>query len=120
MLDYDIMKPTVDIFGRMYNLIPKYDEQYYLRLMFNKIPGAMSFETHRTVNGVLLRSFKETIKENSVMKDDMEWMISIHEAFASSFVPLPQIYATILAHRDPAGPEEIWELELQSFLDTSH
>ncbi len=40
---------------------------------------------------------------------DSEWITVLKESFASEFVPLSQVFATILAYFEPSDPLSIWD-----------
>ncbi|CEP09067.1 hypothetical protein, partial, partial [Parasitella parasitica] len=46
------------IIGRMYTVSPRDIEKYHLRLLLLHVPGATSYESLRTVNGVLHNTFQ--------------------------------------------------------------
>ncbi len=44
-----------------------------------------------------------------VAADDAEWRRVLREASASEFLPLSQVFATILAYREPSDPLLLWD-----------
>ncbi len=44
-----------------------------------------------------------------LVADDAEWRRVLRESFASEFVPLSQVFATILAYCEPSDPLSLWD-----------
>ena len=97
------------VIGRMYFVSPKQTERYCLRLLLLHVTGATSYEYLRTVNGVVMNSFKEACIALHLLPDDAEWDKTLHEA--SNFqMPkqLRSLFATICCHCEPTGPLSLW------------
>jgi hypothetical protein len=56
--------------GRMYFASPAQGERFYMRLILTSVPGAMSFEDLRTVDGVQCNSYKAACLALGLLKDD--------------------------------------------------
>ena len=56
--------------GRLYFVSPKAEEQFSLRLLLHHIPGATSFQDLKTVDNVVLPSFKDTCIKLPLLSDD--------------------------------------------------
>ncbi len=44
-----------------------------------------------------------------MLDDDAEWRRVLRESFASEFVPLSHVFATILAYCEPSDPLSLWD-----------
>ncbi|XP_050340837.1 uncharacterized protein LOC126767347 [Bactrocera neohumeralis] len=54
---------STEALGRIYRVHPKNDECFYLRLLLVNVRGPTSFESLRTVNGVVLPTFRVAFQE---------------------------------------------------------
>ncbi|CAB4491168.1 unnamed protein product [Rhizophagus irregularis] len=61
--------------GRLYMVQPTEGERYYLRILLTHVSGATSFNSLKTVNGQICRTFKETCIQLGLLQDDCEWNI---------------------------------------------
>ncbi|PAA58354.1 hypothetical protein BOX15_Mlig032255g8, partial [Macrostomum lignano] len=83
---------------------------FYLRLLLVNVRGPTSFEALRTVDGVLLPTFKAACQARGLLEDDRHWQLCLSEA-AQTRMPaaLRRLFAAILAHGDPSDPVKLWE-----------
>ncbi len=68
-----------------------------LRLLLLHVRRVKSFVDMRTVDG-------EVCSRRGLLADDAEWKRVLRESFASEFVPLSQVFATMLAYCEPSDP----------------
>ncbi|CAB3249919.1 unnamed protein product [Arctia plantaginis] len=68
---------------RMYTVHPKNDECFYLRLLLVNVRGPTSFETLRTVNGVIFPTYRAACEELNLLENDTHWDTTIAEAIIS-------------------------------------
>ncbi len=106
--NYDFSGPGEQVIRRMYTVSPRERERYFLRLLLLHVGGATSFDDVRTVDGVVCSSFREACVLRGLLADDDEWRRAIREAFATKFVPLTHVLATILVYCQPADPLSLW------------
>ncbi|CAN0897211.1 ATP-dependent DNA helicase PIF1 [Linum grandiflorum] len=59
--------------GRIYSIPPKSGDTFYLRLLLTKIPGALSYESLRTVNGILYPDYQKACQALGLLSTDEEW-----------------------------------------------
>ncbi|XP_057724049.1 uncharacterized protein LOC130940009 [Arachis stenosperma] len=84
-------------------------EIFYLRLLLNVQRGCKSFESIRTVDGVVYDSFKAACNTLGLLSDDQEFINAIKEtAEVSSGFQLRQLFVTLLASNSMNKPELIW------------
>ncbi|KAJ4810606.1 ATP-dependent DNA helicase PIF1 [Rhynchospora pubera] len=96
--------------GRMYYVHPSLGELYYLRLLLAEICGATSFESLRTINGVVYRTFQEACKVACLIDDSSEWIHAINDAATwSTSYQLRKLFIYILIHSEPADSLDLWE-----------
>ncbi|XP_051165645.1 uncharacterized protein LOC127284299 [Leptopilina boulardi] len=98
------------VLGRMYSVNPSQMELFHLRLLLLTVKGATSFESLRTVNGVVLESFTSACLALGLVEDDTEWIRTIEEA-TLWMMPhsLRQLFVRILIHCHPVHPDKLWE-----------
>ncbi|XP_025679652.1 uncharacterized protein [Arachis hypogaea] len=84
-------------------------EIFYLRLLLNVQRGCKSFESIRTVDGVVYDSFKAACNALGLLSDDQEFINAIKETaeFSSGF-QLRQLFVTLLASNSMNKPELVW------------
>ncbi|CAN0926294.1 hypothetical protein LINGRAHAP2_LOCUS35263 [Linum grandiflorum] len=59
--------------GRIYSIPPKSGDTFYLRMLLTKIPGALSYEALRTVNGILYPDYQKACQALGLLSTDDEW-----------------------------------------------
>ena len=95
--------------GRIYFVPPSAGERYFLRLLFNHVSSATSFQDLRTYNGVVHPSFHEARRQRGLLNDDTEWNNCLREAALSqSLASLRQLFVTILEFNSPQDPYSLW------------
>lgn len=66
---HPVMRST-DALGRIYTVHPKNDECFYLRLLLVHVRGPTSFESLRTVNGIVCPTFRAACQELNLIEND--------------------------------------------------
>ncbi|GFT92786.1 ATP-dependent DNA helicase [Trichonephila clavipes] len=98
-----------DAFGRLYTVLPKYAECFYLRLLLINIRGPTSFQELKTVNEHVCSKFREACQKLNLLENDAHWDISLADA---SNTAQPQhirtVLSIILTTCFPANPEDLW------------
>ncbi len=97
------------VIGRIYTVSPREGERYFLRLLFLHVTGAKSHADMRTVDGKICNSFRRACSLRGLLADGVEWRRVLRELFASEFVPLSQVFATILAYCESSDPLSLWD-----------
>ncbi len=95
---------------------PREGERYFLRLLLLHVTGAKSFVDMRTVDGEVRSSFQQACSRRGLLADDAEWRRVLRESFASEFVPLSQVFATIMAYCEPSDPLSLWDEHKSLFM----
>src|SRR6266536_1311536 len=62
------------VVGRIYYVNPGVKECFFLCILLITVPGPISYEYLRTVNGVLYGIFKEVCLARGLITDDNEWI----------------------------------------------
>lgn len=52
-----------------------------------------------------------------LLKDDEEWKKALRECFRDLFVPVTELFATILSYCSPSGPKTLWKEHRQMMID---
>ncbi len=107
--EYNFEGSGETIVGIMYTVSPREDETYFLRVLLLHITRAKSFADMRTVDGEVCSSFRQACSRRGLLADDTEWRRVLKESFASEFVPLFQVFATILAYCEPSDALSLWD-----------
>lgn len=101
---------STDALGRMYTVHPRQDECFYLRLLLVNIRGPTSFDSLRTVDGVLCATFREACQRLNLLENDTHWDSTLADATVSA--PANQIrtlFAIIIATCHPSNPTTLWD-----------
>jgi len=73
------------------------------------VQGATSFESLRTVDGVICPTFHEACRKLGLLEDDNEWIQCLTEAgHMSSGKQLRNLFVTILQENAPSDPAALW------------
>lgn len=95
--------------GRIYYVHPNNGDLYYLRLLLSHVQGATSYESLRTVNGVLRCSFRDACQSLGLISNDNEWILSFEEgAQWSSSNQLRKLFTYILLYSEVSNPPHLW------------
>jgi hypothetical protein len=106
-----------DIIGRMFTAHVSSGERSYMRKLLLTTYGATSFEYLRTIDGVVLPTYKEACLARGLLLDDQEWKECLHEAGLTLMPkPLRALFVTILVHNEPSSPADLWNLEVDGSL----
>ena len=96
--------------GRMYFASPNSGERFYLRLLLTVVRGPTSFESLRTVDGVIYETFKAACIARGLLEDDEEWIQCLSEAaIMKTGHQLRRLFCIILTECAPVHPLELWE-----------
>lgn len=101
---------STDALGRVYTVNPKQDECFYLRLLLVNVVGPTSFESLRTVNGVLCQTYQEACQLLNLLQDDTHWDQTLAEAvITASANQLRTLFAIIISTCRPSQPRTLWD-----------
>ncbi|KAK1350607.1 ATP-dependent DNA helicase [Heracleum sosnowskyi] len=84
-------------------------EIWYLRLLLSKVRGCTSFESLRTVNGVLYSTYHEACKELGLLENDDEWHEVLTECSKCGFPPqIRQLFVHIIVNCQVSDVCQLW------------
>jgi len=113
---YDFTGDGAHVVSRIYTVSPREGERYFLRMLLLHVKGATSYRNIRTVDGEECESFRQACNRLGLLAQDTEWKRALQDSFRSRFVPLSQVFATILAYCDPSSPIDLWEEHKEIFI----
>ena len=92
--------------GRMYFCGPKSGERFFERLLLLHIKGATSFDSLKTINGILYSTYREACNAKGLLASDDEWKEVLEDA-SSMLTGFQQrlLFAVILTDCNPAEPK---------------
>ncbi|AEE09607.1 putative DNA helicase [Cotesia vestalis bracovirus] len=100
---------STDALGRMYTVHPKNNECFYLRLLLVNVRGPTSFESLRTVNGVIFPTYRAACEELKLLENDSHWDTTIAEAIiCASPSQIRTLFAIIISTCFPSNPCNLW------------
>jgi hypothetical protein len=104
--------------GRVYFCGPKAGERFYLRMLLNKVKGAISYENLRTVEGVTHDTFQAACAALGLLQEDTEWDECLTEAagYASGH-QLRELFCIILLESQPLDPGQLWTAHRENLSD---
>lgn len=96
--------------GRIYSCTPNQGERFYLRLLLVSVPGPISFEDLRTVNGILYDTFQEACLARGLIENDNAWVQCFEEAVCYvSGQRLRSLFTVALTHGPCQDPPGLWD-----------
>ena len=101
------------VITRIFNINPRQQELFYLRLLLLHVPGATCFEDLRSVNGIVHHTFKEACLSRNLLVDDTIWIRTLDEAIQFQMpAQLRRLFVTILSQNLITNPNELFEMYL--------
>jgi ATP-dependent DNA helicase PIF1 len=103
-------KNSVFQVGRVISAHPAEGERYFLRVLLNNVAGATSYEHLRTVDGILLPSFREAAERRGLIEEDNTLDECLTEATLFQMPSsLRRLFATILVFCEPHDVMGLWK-----------
>jgi ATP-dependent DNA helicase PIF1 len=104
--------------GQIISANPAEGEHYYLRVLLNHVSGAISYDDLRTVNGVILPTFREATERRGLIEADN----SLDECMAEAPLyqmssSLRRLFAIILVFYEPSDVRGLWNRHLDAMLE---
>ncbi|CAL9225762.1 unnamed protein product [Arabidopsis halleri] len=95
--------------GRITHVPRSSGEDYYLRILLNKVEAPKSFDEIKTYNGVVYKRFQDTCYAMGLLDDDKEYIDAIKEAsfWATGFY-LRKLFVIMLLSASVADPLKVW------------
>lgn len=98
------------VLGRIFNISPRQEELFYLRLLLLHIRGAQSFEELYTHDRIRHSTFKSVCIARGLALDDQVWFRTMREAAAYQMpTQLRQLFVTILSFNNVSDPLALWD-----------
>ncbi len=95
--------------GRVFSTSPAQGERHYLRMLLYHRAGATCWTDLKTVNGVVLSTFKQTCHALGILQDDKEHELCLEESAAKDMpAQLRSLFSIILVYCEPADPVNLW------------
>ncbi|RCV25517.1 hypothetical protein SETIT_5G173100v2 [Setaria italica] len=104
--------------GRLVSAHPAEGERYFLRVLLNHVAGATSYRDLRTVDGVLLPSFREAAERRGLIEEDntLDECLTENNLFHMPS-SLRRLFATILVFCEPNDVFGLWTKHLDAMLE---
>ncbi|XP_008182252.1 uncharacterized protein LOC103309183 [Acyrthosiphon pisum] len=107
-----------DALGRIYTVHPRQDECFYLRLLLVNVKVPTSFNSLRTVDGVLCATFREACQCFNLLENDSHWDLTLADATVSAQAnQIRTLFAIIIATCHPSNPNALWEKYKDEMVD---
>jgi hypothetical protein len=104
--------------GRIVSAHPAEGEHYYLHVILNHVAGATSYEDLRTVDGVILPTFREAAQRKGLIEEDSNLDECLTKATLSHMPSsLRRLFATILVFCEPSDVSALWHKHLDALLE---
>ena len=111
-------KNSVFQVGRVISAHHAEGERYFLRVLLNNVADATSYKHLRTVDAVLLPSFRETVEGRGLIEEDNTLDESLTEAtFFQMPSSLRRLFATILVFCEPNDVMWLWKKHYDAMLE---
>lgn len=89
---------------------------YFLPVSLRHTIGAGSSSHMHTVQGTVYSTHRETCGRLGLQSDDDEWRRAALDSFTSFFVPLSNVFGTIIAHCFPIDSMQLYDASHQVLL----
>ncbi|CAN0912558.1 hypothetical protein LINGRAHAP2_LOCUS27427 [Linum grandiflorum] len=98
------------VLGRVACVPPRTGDVFYLRMLLTKLPGALSYEALRTVDGRLYEDFQKTCQALGLLSTDNEWSDVMAEVAHWGMPTLIRsTFVSLLVFCHIASPVELFE-----------
>lgn len=102
--------------GRIHSVHPKMVDCFHLRMLLHHVRGPTSFESLRTVNGIVYETYQGACKALNLLDDDHHWDETLQEARDyRSAQKLRELFAIILVFGPPSDPSVLWNKYREDF-----
>ena len=102
--------------GRVYTVYFNNFECFYLRLLLHHVKGPHSFESLKTINGIIYPTYKEACRILGLLIDDKHYELALSEAATVHSAPkLRNLFAILLSSCGLSDPIRLWELNKEHF-----
>ncbi|XP_046632783.1 uncharacterized protein LOC124312311 [Daphnia pulicaria] len=109
---------NLKIIGRLYTVSVRQIERFCLRLLLINVKGPTSFENLRTVNGVILPTFKAAAAALNLLEDDSVWERTLDDAAAFEMPErLRQLFVDICLFCNPTDALYLFERSLPQLME---
>ncbi|CAN0922388.1 ATP-dependent DNA helicase PIF1 [Linum grandiflorum] len=106
------------VIGRIASVPPQANDVFYLRLLLTKIPGAMSFNDLRTVNGTLYNDYQQACQALGLLATDDEWNEVMTEVSHWGMAPLIRTtFVSLLMFCHVTSPTKLFDQWWPSMAD---
>jgi len=101
--------------GRLVYAHPAEGERYYLRVLLNHVRGATSYESLRTVRGVLCSTFRDACEVIGLVKTDKTLDDALTEATTFKMpYALRRLFATIIVFGEYTNIRALWDKHFEA------
>ncbi|PNY15928.1 ATP-dependent DNA helicase PIF1 [Trifolium pratense] len=84
-------------------------ELYYLRVLLTKAKGCTSYESIKTVDGKLCKTFQEACNEMGLLKDDQEFKDALIESYETATGgEMRSLFVRLLNMNTMSNPYDVW------------
>ena len=107
----NLRNKSLDIVGRLKFVHPTNNtERYALRSLLLYRKGITSYSDMKTVNGVIHKTYKETLISLGFASDDKEYYTAMREAIAceTDIHKIRELFAMIIMHCELSDPVKMW------------
>ncbi|CAN0912563.1 ATP-dependent DNA helicase PIF1 [Linum grandiflorum] len=99
------------VLGRVACVPPRTGDVFYLRMLLTKLPGALSYEALRTVDGRLYEDFQKTCQALGLLSTDNEWSDVMAEVAHWGMPTLIRsTFVSLLVFCHIASPVELFDI----------
>lgn len=99
----------------IYTVTPRQGEIYYLPLQLYHLKESTSYKDIAAMDGEKCALFREACRRKVLLADAMDCKSTLREGFQSNFIPLAELFATILFYRF-SNPRNTYTEKLDNML----
>ncbi|XP_022893735.1 uncharacterized protein LOC111408164 [Olea europaea var. sylvestris] len=98
-----------NVIGRIVAANPFEGERYFLRVLLNHVKGSKSFQDLRTVNNIVLPTYREAAFLHGLIGGNNYCEMCLNEAITYEMpISLRRLFANVLIFCSPANPRNLW------------
>ncbi|XP_022851655.1 uncharacterized protein LOC111373369 [Olea europaea var. sylvestris] len=98
------------VIGRIVTVNPSEGERYFLRVLLNHIKGPTSYDSFKTLNGVIVNTYQEAALLHGLLKGDNHCEECLSEAIIYKMPSsLRRLFTTLLILCNPNHPKLLWD-----------
>ncbi|KAK9049501.1 hypothetical protein SSX86_031532 [Deinandra increscens subsp. villosa] len=108
-------KPSI---GRLVYIHPRSGELFFMRMLLNHQTGCCSFEDIKTVNGIIMPTYRAACEKLGLIGNDREWELTLEDAALwATPSQIRHLFTHLLLFCEISNPLQLWEKYWEKMAD---